>query len=46
MAFQLANELCCVKYFWGVCEENGIVNNVRADDWTVEFAIIASYSRS
>ena len=42
MASQLTNELSCVKYCWGVHEQNDIVNNVRADYWSAELAIIAS----
>ena len=44
MAFQLANDLCCIKYYWGGYEQNSIVNRVRVDldDWTLERVIIAS----
>ena len=46
MASQLANEHCCVKYCWGVYEENRIVNSVCVDDWTAERAIMPSNATS
>ena len=42
MASQLENKLCCVKHCWDVYEQNSIVHSVRVDDWTSEWAIIAS----
>ena len=41
MAYQLVNELY-IKHCWGVYEQNSIVNTVHVDDWTGEWAIIAS----
>ena len=42
MAFQLVNELCCIKNYSGVYEQNSIVNSGRVDVWTTELAIITS----
>ena len=42
MAFQLANELACIKYFWGVYEQNSIMNSVRVGGWKVKWVIISS----
>ena len=42
MASQLENELFSVKHCWGVYEQISIVNSVRVDDWTAEWAFIAS----
>ena len=36
------NEHCYIKHCWGIYEHNNIVNSVRVDDWTTEWAIIAS----
>ena len=36
------NEFCCSKHYWGIYEQNSIVNRVRVDDWTDEWTIIAS----
>ena len=38
---QLENECCGIKQYWGVCEQNSIVNSVRVDDWTAKWGIIA-----
>ena len=42
MAFQLANELACINHFWGVYEQNSIVNSVHVVGWKVKWATIAS----
>ena len=42
MASKFPNELCCIKHCWDVCEQNSIVNSVRVDATTAEWAIIAS----
>ena len=42
MVSQLENELCYIKKFSGVYEENCIVNSVPVNDWTAECAIITS----
>ena len=39
---QLDNELYGIKHGWGVYEQNTIANRVHVDDWTAEWAIIAS----
>ena len=36
------NELCCIKHCWGVYEQDSLVNSVGVDDWTAEWAMIAS----
>ena len=41
MISQIENKPCCIKHCWGVDKKNGIVNHIRADDWTAEWAIIA-----
>ena len=42
MTSQLVNELYGFKHCQGVYKQNSIVNSVRGDDWTAEWAIIAS----
>ena len=36
------NEHCYNKHCWGIYGQNNIVNSVRVDDWTAEWAIIVS----
>ena len=40
MVSQLANEHCCINHCWGVYGQTSIVNSVRVDDRTAEFATI------
>ena len=40
MAFQLDNELVCIKHCWSIYEHNSIVNSVGVDDWKVKLVII------
>ena len=42
MASQLENEICCVKHWWVVYEQNSIVKSVRVGDWTAEKVIIVN----
>ena len=36
MASQLDNGLCCADRYWGVCEQNNILNSVGVHDRTGE----------
>ena len=42
MVSQLGNEPRDTKHYWGVYEDNSIVNSVRVDEWTAEWVTIAS----
>ena len=42
MAYQLENGDCDIRQCWDIYEQNSVVESVCADDWTAEWAIIAS----
>ena len=39
MGLQIENERSSMRHFWGVYEQNSIVNSVCVDDWTAKRVI-------